>query len=111
MIIDEKTFLAILHDDYIYETVVWDGAMKVYRIVNLSIRPDMFMYSMYYDTLQEALDGIEDGVERDGKIVKRISPEHIGIGLGIVITNFEKNGQLDVPCPESILKRGKNEKS
>lgn len=54
----------------IYEMVVYCGARKVFRILNITTGS---IYSMDYETEKEASDAIEDGEERCGDIVKRIS--------------------------------------
>ncbi len=55
--------------DYIYEAVVYDGAMKYWRILNLN---SLTVYGTHYDTREEADAAIKDGEERAGKIVKKV---------------------------------------
>lgn len=58
----------------IYELVVFCGALKVYRVLNLSSGT---VYSMDYPTFEEASASIEDGEIRSGKVVKRTTLEEI----------------------------------
>ena len=53
----------------ILETVVYDGAIKVWRVLNLNTGT---VYSMHYDSQVEALNSIEDGAMRAGQLVKRV---------------------------------------
>lgn len=53
----------------IYETVVYDGATKVWRIWNITTAT---VYSGHFDTEAEAYADIEDGEERAGAIVTRV---------------------------------------
>ena len=55
--------------NFIYETVVYCGARKVFRILNLMSGT---IYSMDFETQEEAFAAAlkEDGKERAGKIVK-----------------------------------------
>lgn len=56
-------------DKFIYETVVYCGRTKVFRVLNLNTGT---VYCLEYETLEEAEATIEDGVERAGCIVKYI---------------------------------------
>jgi len=58
----------------IWETVVYCGRLKEWRILNLLSGT---VYSNHYNTREEAYAAIEDGTERDGKIVKRVTLEKI----------------------------------
>lgn len=52
---------------HIYETVVFDGAMKVWRVWNITTGT---VYSNSYETETEAYSDIEDGAVRgDAKVV------------------------------------------
>jgi hypothetical protein len=53
----------------IFETVIYDGGMKEFRVLNLMTGT---FYCVKYDTYEEAWNSIEDGVERAGHIVKAI---------------------------------------
>jgi hypothetical protein len=54
----------------IYEMVVYCGARKVFRILNISTGS---VYCMEYETQAEAEAHIEDGQYRNGKIVKLVN--------------------------------------
>jgi hypothetical protein len=56
-------------DKFIYETVVYCGRTKVWRVLNLNTGT---VYSLDYEEKQQAIDSIEDGKERAGYIVKYI---------------------------------------
>ena len=62
----------------IYEVVVYCGATKVFRVLNLSTGT---VYSCDYDTFDEAFASIKDGEIRSGKVVKRTTLEEINKGL------------------------------
>jgi hypothetical protein len=51
----------------IFEVVVYDGRMKVFRILNLNTGT---VYSYDFETFEEATAGIVNGEERCGRIVK-----------------------------------------
>ena len=51
----------------IHETPVYCGAMKVWRILNVNSGT---LYSMEYDTEEQALNGIKAGEVRNNKTVK-----------------------------------------
>jgi hypothetical protein len=53
----------------IYETAVYCGSLKVWRIFHLLSGT---LYSSDFETEEAALATIEDGEERAGKIVKRV---------------------------------------
>lgn len=54
----------------IIETAVYDGAVKVWRVLNLNTGT---VYSVHYDTEVEALASIEHGTSRAGNWVKRVT--------------------------------------
>lgn len=58
----------------IYEMVVYCGALKVFRILNISTGT---IYSMDFSTEREASAAIEDGEERANKIVKLIKIDEL----------------------------------
>ena len=53
----------------IIETAIYDGRLKEHRVLNLSTGS---VYSMWFDSEDDALASIEDGEERVGHKVKRI---------------------------------------
>jgi hypothetical protein len=55
-----------IHRESIIEVTVYDGALKVWRILNLNTGS---IYSMRYETEEIARDSIEEGDIRGGKIV------------------------------------------
>lgn len=60
--------------------VVYDGAMKVWRVLNLTTGT---VYSSEHDTKELAEASIEDGQKRAGFFVKRVTLEDISAGLGL----------------------------
>lgn len=60
--------------EFIYETAVYDGRTKEWRILNLSTGT---VYSGSFDDRNKALAAIEDGASRADKVVKRITLEEI----------------------------------
>ena len=58
----------------IYETVVYCGRLKEWRIWNITTAT---VYSSSFETQDAAYDAIEDGVERSGHVVKRVRREDI----------------------------------
>lgn len=54
----------------IYETAIYCGRSKVWRVLNLSTGT---IYSADFESKEEAEASIEDGKERSGRVVKRIS--------------------------------------
>ena len=64
--------------NYIYETAVYCGSQKEWRILNLNSGT---IYSMAYESEELALNAIEDGEKRAGHIVKRISLQEIRVKL------------------------------
>jgi hypothetical protein len=54
---------------YIYETAIYDGRWKHWRILNLNT---LSAYSTEFESEDAALAAIEDGQKRAGKIVKRV---------------------------------------
>jgi hypothetical protein len=66
-------------NEFIFETAVYCGNMKEWRILNFTSGT---VYSMAYLTEQEALDNIEHNTNhRGGKIVKRITLKEINMLL------------------------------
>lgn len=57
-------------DEFIYETIVYCGRLKMFRILNLNSGT---IYSMEYETEGEARNNIIDGEIRLGKPVKFIA--------------------------------------
>lgn len=62
----------------IFETVIYDGGMKQFRVLNLVTGT---FYCVAYDTYNEAWNTIADGTERAGDIVKAICIQDINIYL------------------------------
>jgi hypothetical protein len=58
----------------IFETVVYDGRLKEWRIWNICTGS---VYSSDFQSEQLAYNAIEHGTERDGKIVVRVTQEEI----------------------------------
>lgn len=59
----------------IIETAVYDGRLKEWRVLNLYSGS---VYSMRFDTQEEALASIEDGAERlPGEFVKRMKLDDV----------------------------------
>ncbi len=58
----------------IFETVVYDGAIKDWRILNINTGT---VYSKGFDSKQEAIDAVEHGTIRDGLLVQFVSLESI----------------------------------
>lgn len=59
---------------YIYETVVYCGRLKEWRIWNITTAT---VYSSSFETQEAAYEAIEDGVVRAGAVVKRVRREDI----------------------------------
>ncbi len=57
-------------DGFIYETLVYCGRLKVWRILNLN---SATVYSMEYETEELARADIKDGEKRGDRIVKYIN--------------------------------------
>lgn len=57
-------------DKFIYEVVIYDGGLKVWKVMNITTGS---LYSFEYNTFEEAEASIEDGKGRVGKVVKRVS--------------------------------------
>ena len=55
---------------FIYETAIYDGALKNWRVLNLSTGT---FYSNRYETQEEAEASLENGAERAGHTVIRVS--------------------------------------
>lgn len=66
--------------DYIFELPVYDGAQKVFRVLNLATGT---VYSNEHNTLNEAIKGIEDGKIRAGCEVKFVTLEEINLLLAM----------------------------
>jgi len=69
---------------YIYETVIYDGGMKQWRILNLST---LTFYNMKYDTKEEAEEAIEHDTIRAGSTVRRVRQSEIISGLDQMLFN------------------------
>lgn len=54
----------------IYETVIFDGRIKTWRIFNITTGS---VYSTDYETEKDAYDDIEDGQIRDEHTVKKLT--------------------------------------
>jgi hypothetical protein len=63
---------------FIYETVVYCGRMKHFRILNINTGT---VYASDFPTRKEAEDAIEDGKERAGCIVYRVTMTNITSAL------------------------------
>jgi hypothetical protein len=77
---------------FIYETAIYDGRDKNWRILNLSTGS---VYSSSFPNEQDALDAIEDGENRDGHIVWRVT-------IAAIRKNLPQNSALkyDHTTPE-----------
>lgn len=58
----------------IYETTVYDGSSKEWRILNINSGT---VYSMRYDSEEEASAAIKHEQVRGDRLVKRVSRHHI----------------------------------
>lgn len=58
----------------IYETVIYDGALKVWRVWNITTAT---VYSNSHKTEKEAYASIEDGATRGGNTVIRVQRHEI----------------------------------
>ncbi len=63
---------------FIYEMATYDGARKVWRVLNINTGT---VYSGHSETLEEANASIEDGKERAGMIVKMVTLGDVRNGL------------------------------
>lgn len=66
-----------MKNGYIYEAPVYCGAMKVFRVLNINTGT---VYSSNYESLEDAINSIENGEKRAGKIVEGVTLEKI-VGL------------------------------
>jgi len=64
----------IFSEGMIYETAVYCGRLKEWRVLNLNTDT---IYTRGYDSEELALDSIDSGEIRSGKIVKRLSLREI----------------------------------
>jgi hypothetical protein len=76
-------------DKFIYETIVYDGRDKSFRILNVSTGT---VYSTEFKTLEEAVAAVDDGKERAGKTVKLLPLADLRVLLA------EENAPLNVPA-------------
>jgi hypothetical protein len=75
--------------NFIYETVVYDGGSKEYRVLNLNSGS---LYTQIYKEEFEAFEAIKDGEERNGYIVKRIKVDSIKYAFEAIefVMNLQK---------------------
>jgi len=60
---------ALRVDEFVYETAVYCGSSKYWKIFNTN---SATVYGKEYDTEEKALADIEEGAIRGGRIVKRL---------------------------------------
>lgn len=82
---------------YLYETAVYDGAMKYWRILNLNTGT---VYSSNFPTIEKAEAAIDEDAVRDGKIVKRVAMNDIRFALSVLPT---LRVRFDTTHPEEPL--------
>ncbi len=59
---------------YIYETVIYDGALKNWRVLNLNTGT---FYSLSYEDEEQAIHSIKNGEKRAGATVQYIPREKL----------------------------------
>ena len=87
-------------DAFIYETVVYCGRTKIWRVLNLNT---MSIYSMDYETEQEAIDSIEDGKQRSDKTVKYIDLFAVRDCVTFTVTFSDKSLDLKKNLYKTIV--------
>lgn len=68
----------------IYETVIYDGALKNYRVLNLNTGT---FYSMSFDSFEIANQAIKNGETRAGQTVKRTELREILQALNVPVAD------------------------
>lgn len=76
----------------IYETVIFDGRIKTWRIFNITTGS---VYSKDYETEKDAYDEIEDGKMRDEYTVKKLTRDQlldsIDLYNKLILDRFNRN--------------------